>query len=72
MKRVRYPAVLCSQCGLVTWDEYMVTDEVWQKAGMKEKGFLHWTCLGIRLGRSVCKSDLANVPLNHVIKEILP
>lgn len=71
----------CASCGVDTtpmppepgtWHWYMVTDDVWEAAGMPRgpgdshdgRGFLCLPCLADRLGRPVTINDLLDAPIN--------
>jgi hypothetical protein len=45
------------------WEHYMVTDAIWQEAGMKS-GYLCIGCLELRLGRCLVAADFTAAPVN--------
>ncbi len=51
-----------------TLEDYMVHDEVWERAGMGKQGFLHLRCLESRLRRRLTLADFTNYPVNNGIR----
>lgn len=60
----------CAECGKDDLDHYMVTNEVWQAAGMAEGrgGFLHLVCLERRLGRPLSLGDFPDLTINNAVR----
>lgn len=58
--------VPCDDCGFDTHkcEYYMVSSEVWEKAGMSYFGFLCIGCLENRISRKLTSSDFTKCPLN--------
>ena len=73
----------CKDCRKDTWvdlkDYYMVTDEIWNKYGIKEKrGMLCVKCLEKRLGHKLGIKEITFCPLNldnpytyEIIKKVI-
>lgn len=56
----------CKDCGICTLcinEYYMVTDEVWEAAGL-DKGMVCIACLEARIGKTLTGNDFADCPLN--------
>jgi hypothetical protein len=64
----------CHDCGVdtlpVDWgyraEWYMVTQEVWDVAGLPGRGFLCIGCMENRLGRQLVASDFTDCPINDL------
>ncbi len=65
MTRMHDSDYTCPICGWVTHDQYMVTDECWQEAGLDYYDNLHLVCLESRLGRALVRGDFTNAPINE-------
>lgn len=58
----------CADCDDEDLEMYMVTNEVWEEAGMeKHKGLLHLKCLEARLGRRLQIEDFPKYTSNRAI-----
>lgn len=56
--------LMCVWCGVdVVGEYYMVRNEVWESCGPKY-GCLCVGCLEVRLGRTLCRDDFTDVPVN--------
>lgn len=57
---------VCAECGDITLDGYMVTDDVWKhELGLPKHGIvLHLTCLAARLPRPLTPADFPDLPVN--------
>jgi hypothetical protein len=71
----------CADCGVDTAPDddrryrgarhseyYMVSDSVWQAAGMPAEDGWHFLCIGCleqRLGRTLTRRDFTDVPINR-------
>lgn len=56
----------CKDCGICTLcisEYYMVTDEVWEAAGL-DKGMVCIACLEARIGKTLTATDFTDCPLN--------
>lgn len=51
-----------------TIEDYMVHDEVWERAGMGKRGHLHLRCLELRLRRRLTLADFTDYPVNNGIR----
>lgn len=60
----------CNDCGGVPHD-FMVTEKVWDSAGMPYRGFLCLPCLRKRLGRKLVLADFPDLPINYEIRAVL-
>ena len=60
---------VCDFCGKVPLgSNYMVKNETWEAAGMRNRGFLCLSCLEIRLNRALELEDFPNIPVNNGIR----
>lgn len=59
----------CPVCHLRTHDQYMVTIECWQEAGLDYYDNLHLACLEIKLGRPLVLADFTDAPINDELFE---
>lgn len=60
----------CIGCGK-THTGYMVKKEVWQFAHLEPRDLCCMSCLTKRIGRPLTIADLADVPLNYTVLEVL-
>ena len=54
---------ICQDCGAEIW-AFMVYDEIWAEAGLKEKDLLCQECTAKHLGRPLTHDDFTNCPAN--------
>lgn len=62
----------CAECRQLSWDLYMVTDEVWRQVMPSRHGILHMQCLVKRLGRKLKHEDFKPVPCNDWFLHVVP
>jgi len=61
----------CADCDAEWPTMFMLTDAVWQTAGLPVRGIWCFKCVELRLGRRLRPDDFKEVPLNDVILAVL-
>jgi len=65
MKPTSHKGFECMDCKRDTWNEYyMIHSRIWKKANPKIKGKLCISCLELRIGRKLNKSDFTKAKVN--------
>lgn len=58
----------CALCGKTTETNYMLKDEVWAKAGLKDNDLACPVCVARALGRPLAVGDFTEAPINDLVK----
>jgi hypothetical protein len=62
------PNRYCPVCRKVTFDDYMLYDEVWAAAGFGKKDNAHLRCAEKALCRPIRLDDFKDVPINDMLR----